>query len=656
MPAKTMLGMQSPLAGAVAPPTSAAPGTPVAAPGTPVTAPAKPATPGPVGAPAGKATPAKTMLGMMAPPGLQGPPGGGPNPPAAAGSASGDIGSQKTVLGMQSPLGTGAAPVGAPAVDTPPARTAPATDPSDLATKGTVLGMQSPLSAGADRADGAARTDPAPPMPSASPTPAAAAKPQIAAASNRTVLGVASPLLSSPAPSGASGAPDPVTDPAVDPVAAAPEPGAEEGTPAQARLSFTEPMAAPDVSASTAEIAAQVVPGAASSRKSGTGMLVVAGVLAVVAVVAAAMALLGGGPEIRTRVVVSGAGDALEVEVPEAPSGTKIRFAGQEAELKAGVANLPLATDALKLGENVLGIDVISPDGSVSRQDVALRVDYRVRADLSSLEKDPPGVDVVVDAQPGSKVTLSTQDLALDAQGHAMKTYPVSDTNGGTFGLEVPYVVETPDGVTHRSKLNLVLPVTGLHIDRPGAEAVTEANSIEVAGAVEPGAKLTINGAAVQVVDKRFVHRVPLPKPGGYTINVTARAKDKAPHNVPLVVRRVQDMALAAASFQADKSLTYARIAQNPTIYRGQKVGFDGRVYNVLVENGRSVLQLLVRDCPRAQRCPLWVELPQATDVTTNNWVRVLGTVAGSKEFDSNRGETQSVPSVAAQYVLPLAR
>jgi uncharacterized membrane protein YcgQ (UPF0703/DUF1980 family) len=91
-------------------------------------------------------------------------------------------------------------------------------------------------------------------------------------------------------------------------------------------------------------------------------------------------------------------------------------------------------------------------------------------------------------------------------------------------------------------------------------------------------------------------------------------------------------------------------------IYRGQKVAFDGRVYHAEVDGGRSVLQMLVLDCPGQSRCPLWVEYPQATQVDLDSWVRVLGVVAGEQQFRSKQGQVHTVPSVNAQYVLKLAK
>jgi len=211
-------------------------------------------------------------------------------------------------------------------------------------------------------------------------------------------------------------------------------------------------------------------------------------------------------------------------------------------------------------------------------------------------------------------------------------------------------------GAPAEGTLNLNLPVTSLQIDRPGSNVTTDLASIEVAGAVESLAQVTVDGRSVKVTDGRFLQKVKLASAGERTIHVLARAPGKAPRAVDVLVTRVADLTLAAASFKPDPSLSYAKIAQNPVIYRGQNVSFDGRVYNVEVKGSASHLQMLVRDCPGTQRCPLWVELPQATDATVNSWVRVLGTVAGEQQFRSERNQVHTVPSVTAQYVLKLAR
>jgi hypothetical protein len=119
-------------------------------------------------------------------------------------------------------------------------------------------------------------------------------------------------------------------------------------------------------------------------------------------------------------------------------------------------------------------------------------------------------------------------------------------------------------------------------------------------------------------------------------------------------VRRVADLAAEAASYPVEAELTYSRIAQNPTIYRGHHVRMRGRVYNVDVRDGRSDLQLLVSDCPRGQRCPLWVRYSAATDASVGAWVEVVGEIGGEQQFRARGGDrVMSVPRVDAVFVLP---
>ncbi len=361
-------------------------------------------------------------------------------------------------------------------------------------------------------------------------------------------------------------------------------------------------------------------------------------------------------PALTAHVASAATGDELVVEVPGSAPGAKVRFAGAERPQTAGRASFPLSADALKLGENTLAIDLVEPGGSVDTSQIKLAVDYRVRTDLTALRSDPPAIEIVVDALPGSRLTLDGQAVPLDARGHAVKSYPVPAQAGARVEIQPRYRIDLPSGAPVEGVAGISLPVTSMQIDRPGAEDTTDQALIELAGAVETDAEVFVEGRPIEVRDGRFLHRAELPQPGDYVLHVIARAPGKAPRIQELRLRRVTDLTLAAASFKADASITYAKLMQNPLTYRGQNVAFDGRVYNVEVNAGRSLIQILVLNCPTSTRCPLWVEYPQATEATVDSWIRVLGSVTGEQQFKSKQGVVQSVPSVQAQYVLKLAR
>ena len=540
------------------------------------------------------------------------PPSEPSSPVTPAKPAAAHVQSKRTMLGMTLPNPPRAGqPVPA---EPPPAEQSPAKPAPAAATNRTMLGMPKPDVVAAD-AD-------------ASRAPAHG---KVAPSTNRTMLGMPSTQRTSGPP-------------------AAPIHGQRE----RAAVRYPHEAGAADS-------------GTYAPPMRGPSMGMIAGLLGALVLLAAivgvaAYFLFGRdeGSGVRASVAHGDEGEQLRVEVPGAAEGTKVRFAGEERALESGVATFPLSADSLHLGDNDLAIDVIGANGEAEQSNLTLSVRYRVRADLSGLGREPPAIDVVVDALPGSEVTLDGEPVALDADGHGSRTYPVAVGEGApsddAFAREIRYRVKPPGESPEEGTVRVRVPYAQMQLDRPGTDVVTDRDAIEIAGAVHGSARVTVDGTPVDVRDGRFVHPYPLPAPGEHTPRIVTHQSGRAPRVTTIRIRRVEDMTAEAASFVPDEGMTYARVAQNPDIYRGQKVALEGRVYNVAVASGRSDLQILVRDCPRGQRCPLWVSYPAATDVTVDQWVRVLGTVGGEQQFRSETNRVIAVPRVDARFVLPLER
>jgi hypothetical protein len=565
--------------------------------------------------------------------GVELPPGVSP-PPAASEAAPPQRQIQKTMLGMTGPLpGAPPSPSESAHDHAQPEKAMAAT------TQRTMLGMPAAemLAAQAAAAEAQAKAAAAKPSEPAVPSPT----------TNRTMLGMA------------------VTPPPQAAEAPAPK-GASWGTPAAVP---PDVQARPRAAVQYGEaIDPESIPPPAPRAKSRVP-LVLGLLFALVLVLGAgglAIALVlgtGGGRELRASVVNTEEGEGLRVELPDAEAGTRVRFAGEERVLENDVTTFALRPDALHLGDNQLTVEVLAPGGEPEPRAVTLTVSFRIRPNLAGLADEQPAIGIAVDALAGSRVTVDGEAVALDASGHGERRIAVEASAGSepgaaatVFEHSVPYRVELPGGETREGTLRTRIPFTSLQIDRPGLEAVTDRDAIEIAGAAHPGAVVAIDGEAVEIVEGRFVHRLALPEPGERTVRVVARRDGRAPNAITLRIRRVVDLAAEAATFEADASLTYARIQQNPTIYRGQRVAMEGRVYNVGIHGGHSILQILVRDCPRGERCPLWVTLPQATDVENQSWVRVLGVIGGEQQFRSESDRVITVPRVDAHYVLPLER
>lgn len=538
---------------------------------------------------------------------------------------------KKTILGMSAPE-LAAAP--------PPQSTPSSRPPAPGRHQHTMFGMPQP-----EVASPAPKSDP----------PGAPTRADILGPSQRTMLGMAAPGLAPPA------AARPASSSVPPPRDAGPSAAAPVAPPRQrSEVAFGVPATPP--APGTASSSDYALPTRGPSKRS---LLVVAGVIGVLAIFAAlvaiAIALLrgGGASDVRASVVQTDHGDALRVEIAGAPAGARIRYAGQERPLEAGAALLPIPTGALRIGDNVVPLQIVAGDGEVEELEVALSLELRVRADLEGLRRDPPSVAIVVDTVPGAAVTLDGETLRLDARGHGEKRYPLDSAAegsaaGAAFEHRVRYRITPPGGAPAEGEVRTRIPYATLQIDRPGTSLVTDASSVEIAGAVAQGATVTIDGARVAVADGRFVHRFPLPANGAFAPVVVARQPGRAPRAQRIRIRRVPDLAAEARNYEVTPDLTFARIQQNPNIYRGQRIALEGRVYNVQVSGGRSVLQMLVRDCPRGQHCPLWVTYPAATDVEVDRWVRVVGEIGGEQQFRADSGQVRTVPRVDAVFVIPL--
>ncbi|MCA9614333.1 MAG: hypothetical protein KC586_16370, partial [Myxococcales bacterium] len=488
---------------------------------------------------------------------------------------------------------------------------------------------------------------PAPQAPAQAAAPQAAPMQKPAPTTNRTMLGVA------------------VQAPAAAPSATPGQAPMQKPTPTTNRTMLGVAMQAPaGGSAPPAEPSAwdqtdDEPPVAALPAKSNRALLVVGLLLILLAAGggAAAFFLLRGGPQIAASVSTADGVEVLVVDVPGAPAGAKARFLGQEVALEAGRASFPLSADDLRLGDNELRVDVVASDGSVESATVLLSVRYRVRADLSALESDPPALRIVADSVPGATVTLDERAVPLDATGHGSVDFPLSAeaaTEAPVYERNVHYRVVLPgEPAPAEGDVRVRIPFATLQLDRPGRSAITERDRIEVAGAADPDATVTLDGRTLELREGRFVTELPLPAVGESAHVVTARRPGRAPKVVQFNVRRVADLEAEARAYPVE-DIAYERLAASPSTYQGRRVAFEGWIYNLDVHDGRSVLQVSVRDCARGQRCPVWVTYDGASEAGLNAWVRAVGELAGEQQFRSPSGEVLSVPRLDAVFLLPI--
>ncbi|MDH5492596.1 MAG: hypothetical protein OEY14_11655 [Myxococcales bacterium] len=390
-------------------------------------------------------------------------------------------------------------------------------------------------------------------------------------------------------------------------------------------------------------------------------LLAGAGLLALLALGVAAYAYFGDAPlELRPTILRDGDREQLRVEVLEAPAGLRIRFGEEERLLEQGAALFPLPIDLLHLGENPLQVDVVHASGQVEARRIALELRHRAYVDLAGLEAESPSLLYIVEAIAGSSVELGGEALPLDPSGRAQRRVPIDpepspEAIAANAAPGLAFLVRFPDGSIAEGSLAPTLPYASLLLERPGEALITEAAEARVAGTAEPEALIRLGAETLALEAGRFDHRLPLPELGERRFELWARAPGKAPRRRSFTIRRVESLAAEAAAFGAERRLEYARLRDDPEGHRGSRISIVGRIYNVRTERGVSDLQVLVRECPGRDPCPLWVHYPAVGEHALGDWIQIVGLGAGLQQFRAQSGELSSAPRIDAALLLPVS-
>jgi hypothetical protein len=410
------------------------------------------------------------------------------------------------------------------------------------------------------------------------------------------------------------------------------------------------------------------IAGMPSPRKRNTGCLVAVLASAILVAIGALSVFgyhfLARGPTVTAAVAMTPTGEVVRIQVPDAAAGAQVRYAGATHLVTNGVAEVPLAADALHLGDNVLNVEIVSGN-TTTAVPITLTVEYRVRADLSGLAATPPTMAVSIEALPGSTVTVGGAAVAVDARGHGRVEVPLASLTPAADGAlthTAPYVVTPPSGQPATGTLSTRIPLAALELRQPLDGAVTDRASVVVAGRTAPptggqSTQVSVEGRDAPVAaDGSFRLEIPLPTPeadGRVSLHVVAHRTGSAPRAITVTLRRIPDLRRAATEVVVDRSLGYGQLADTADAVRGRLVSVEGQVYNADIQEGRGVLQILVRGCTRTDRCPLWVTYSPADPIEAGAVVRVVGVAGGTQQFRAESGETRTVPRIDATYVVP---
>lgn len=514
---------------------------------------------------------------------------------------------QRTMLGVAMP---GVAPSAPEPVPAPPPRAAPL---------GTLLGVAMP---------GVAPAGPqAPTAPSSDPVVA-----PLGARSNRTLLGVtpASPT---------------------SPNAGPPRRGQDPLSPGVLTAAFK----IPDVLPAPAPPQREALPEApVLTPKRGLPVAPVVGGIAV------ALALGGVGlffalksaPPLTAQGRVDESGkEALSVRCPTCPDGTKLSLRGAAVDVKAGEAILPLS-EPLALGPNEFQVVIDRPSkGRDETVKLSVPVSYRVRADLGSLDADPPAIVIRAEAVAGSTVEIDGKPLALTT-GKGQAVFPLGDDVLGpsdeskVVDRSLTFkVVLTDPSRTEGGTLPVRVRVVPLHLDAPGAHAVVAGGTTcRFTGQTVVGGKLTVNGLDATLGSRgEFSADVPCANLGPHLVTIVAHMPGFASRKATVVVTKVSSLDAEAKAWEAkplvaEGALTKPESVGKPSIVEGEVV--DVRVINglaiALVDNRRGC----------KSNCLVRVLYGGGDGLTKGQSAKVYGVVTRTVTADG-----KTVPEVDAAFV-----
>jgi hypothetical protein len=555
--------------------------------------------PGPAGA--------KTMLGVAAPEVLAAlqhaapPPAAAP--PAAYAPAPGPAGA-KTMLGVAMP---GIAPI--PAAAPPPQAQAPMASGARTMLGVAVPGI-APTHAGAPQQ---------PPQP-------------IASQLHRTMLGVAAPGIAPLMPGAAPPPDEPL--PAIVPAPRAPI--------------FEEPLpSAPQL-----------------PRKRGMPIAVVAGVgLFVVLLVGGVIAFLwrGGAPIVATPHLGTAGNEQLHLKCTTCPDETTATLGAAKATFKGGEADIDVPTP-LVVGDNAFEIAIDRPAmGRDEHVKLKVPVSYRIRADLSEVGAATPSIGVLVEATPGSQVTLDGKPVTLDASGKATARFELgSDAEGfadetKTIERKYAYTVVSGSSKDKNPGSGDVVAKVGvlpLHLDSPGPAFATEAGTLTVAGRTAKGAAVTVNGAAVTVAaDGSFEGSIDVPN--GETsfairTSLTGGTNPAAARSATFKVRRVTSVEAEEATLSKAVRLGYDAFAGDVASNIGQAIAIDGTVLEARTTHHQTLL--VIDDHQGCAKGPCLLRVVYGADFVAHSGdaVHAYGKIA--RAFATKDGKV--VPEVDAEILL----
>jgi hypothetical protein len=372
-------------------------------------------------------------------------------------------------------------------------------------------------------------------------------------------------------------------------------------------------------------------------RSGRQGLWLALGALSLVAVAVIVALVWPSAPPLGARVrAADDASEVVDLSCASCPDGTVLRLRDTEAVVRGGQATLPLGAP-LAVGDTPVRIAIDRPgNGRDETVQIPLRVAYRIRPDLTSLQADRPTLQVVVETSDDARVVLDGEEIPVRG-GRAVHSIDVSAELSGPGDLlsrKIAYAVTPPDGEEERGVVAVSVSILPLVIESPGRAVVTDQTSFLLAGRSSPGTEIVAAGRAIAVAaDGSFAQHMNVSSVGTTHIEVRAKAPGKAPRLAKIAVQRVASLELAAKEFEARAPVSLSEALRDPKAALGRPIAIEGEVLELRARPTQTTLVVRANhpSCTSdASRCVVRLVQGGAVDAPRGSKLRAYGAVAGT--------------------------
>ena len=269
---------------------------------------------------------------------------------------------------------------------------------------------------------------------------------------------------------------------------------------------------------------------------------------------------------------------------------------------------------------------------------------------------------------------MSKHPRMASALGGAVGLFLFAGILGALFGEGSPETVRTSSAERAAATASATATATPTQVALPADISVSspsdgsnvQRSTVTIRGSVAHGRRVEVDDHRVKTRGGRFRRAVELAF-GENTIYITAKGDDDKTQIQTVTVHRTRTAVEIAQARAARKAAAEAKLAavrssaqalpfkqlnKNPDRFEGTKVTYQGKIFQIFEEGGKTIMLLSVTD----EGYDFWTDEVYVTyngtiDSVEDDIVTIFGTVTGSESYDTKIGGSNTTPAIRATII-----